>query len=152
MSEVTLLQEQHAVRESWRRVQFRSFLASGRRDAAAVGNVDYSEERMTAARHIFRSQNAHGRGVMVAAIVSDARLEIQNCVWCSADVCPTWEHLAWSCPGFSSTRCQVPSDSLQYVLGWPVGQDRGYDSDVLTHLSDVRSKLLKRRYRSARVV
>ena len=154
VSEVTLLQEQHAVRESWRRVQFRSFLASGRRDAAAVGNVAYSEERMTAARHIFRSQNAHGRGVMVGAIVSDARfdrirgLEIQNCVWCNADVCPTWEHLAWFCPGFSSTRCQVPSESLQYVLGWPVGRDRGYDSDVLTHLSDVRSKLLERRYRS----
>eukprot|EP00435_Cladocopium_sp_Y103_P055467 s979_g18.t1 len=69
-------------------------------------------------RQAFRDQNAHGRGVMVGVIVSDARfdeiegMEIQNCVWCEADVCPTWEHLAWFCPGFSSTRCVTDLQGL----------------------------------------
>ena len=72
---------------------------------------------------------------------------IDTCTWCNQNEIPCWDHLAWSCQGFVSTRPPVPGDALQRVLGWPVGHHS--DQVVLTHLSRVRSKLLDKRYRGA---
>jgi hypothetical protein len=149
--------EEHVVRESWRRVQFSRFINSGRRDAQAVGEQAYSESRMTRVRKIFKDQNTHGRGVMIGAICSDARfdrirgLDIQGCVWCDSDEIPSWEHLAWFCRGFRQSRCHVPRDTLQYVLGWPTGRSKDYDNAVLAHLAGVRARMLERRYRPQNV-
>ena len=69
------LQEQHQVRETWRRDLFSKFLRSGRRDAQMAQHVLYSEPRMTNTRTLFRNLDSHGRGVLVGAIVSNARFD-----------------------------------------------------------------------------
>ena len=143
--------EKHALRESWRRTLFSSFLKSTRRDAAAVAGTEYDEQRVSLARNMFRTQETHARAIMTGAVVSDARCDVINhrpidtCTWCNQNEIPCWDHLAWSCEGFASTRPPVPGDALQRVLGWPVGHHS--DQVVLTHLSRVRSKLLDKRYR-----
>jgi hypothetical protein len=155
LSEPDLQREKHELRESWRRQLFSDFMASGRRDAAAVQGAAYSESRMTLARNTFRELDTHGRAVMAGAVVSDARFnvmcheDIQPCTWCDDPAAvPDWDHLAWSCSGFQSTRPPVPSDNLQKVMGWPVNGNEN-DLAVVAHLASVRSKLLDRRYRSA---
>ena len=144
--------EQHAIRESWRRLQFNQFLNSSRRDSQAVGNPAYDEARITHVRKAFRTADVHGRAVMVGAIVSDARFDrmnrrdIQSCRWCQQNCVPCWEHVSWVCPGFADTRPNTPRDALQRVLGWPSGHAT-FDAAVLAHLSSVRSRLLDMRYR-----
>jgi len=144
--------ERHEIRESWRRLQFSQFLNSSRRDSQAVGNPAYNEARITLVRKAFRTANVHARAVMVGAIVSDARFdrmkrrEIQSCRWCLQNCVPCWEHVSWECPGFADTRPNPPRDALQRILGWPSGH-AVLDTEVLTHLSSVRSRLLDMRYR-----
>eukprot|EP00435_Cladocopium_sp_Y103_P032395 s1047_g8.t1 len=55
--------ENHQLRESWRRQLFAKFLASARRDAAAVQGASYSEQRFACVRKVFCEQDAHGKGV-----------------------------------------------------------------------------------------
>ena len=132
---------------------FAKFLASARRDDAAVQGSSYSELRVAYVRKVYSGQDAHGKGVMLGGVVSDARLhrmrqeEIQPCQWCEEGAIPSWSHVAWTCAGFESTRPAMPSDHLQSVLGWPSG-DTEYDHAVLTHVSTVRKRLLDRRYRA----
>ena len=105
---------------------------------------------MTLVRKItWRDQNVHGRAVMMGGVVSDARFDIEPCAWCGTAAIPSWEHLAWFCKGFEQSRCAVPSDRLQFVLGWPIGSGRCYDAAVLAHLSGVRPAILDRRYRAS---
>lgn len=145
--------ENHQLRESWRRQLFAKFLASARRDAAAVQGSSYSERRVANVRKVFSEQDAHGKGVMLGGVVSDARLdrmrreEIQPCQWCEEGAIPSWSHAAWTCAGFESTRPSLPSDHLQKVLGWPLGNTE-YNHAILAHLSTVRKRLLDRRYRA----
>ena len=142
------------LRESWRQVQFASFKQSSRRDAAQIQAVSYDENRTTMTRRFWRTQDAHGRGVLAGAIVSDARFDIMQgkpiacCQWCRTDALPDWSHLAWHCNGFRATRAglQVPHDNLQRILGWPVGGPD--DKKILEHLAGVRKRLLDWRYRS----
>ena len=142
--------EKHALRESWRRHLFSSFLASTRRDAVAVAATAYLEPRVNLARKMFRTQDTHARAVMTGAVVSDARLDvmqrraINTCTWCNQNEIPSWDHLAWSCDGFALTRPPVPGDPMQRILGWPTGHHT--DQPILTHLGNVRSKLLDKRY------
>lgn len=116
------------------------------------GNPAYNEARITLVRKAFRTANVHARAVMVGAIVSDARFdrmkrrEIQSCRWCLQNCVPCWEHVSWECPGFADTRPNPPRDALQRILGWPSGH-AVLDTEVLTHLSSVRSRLLDMRYR-----
>lgn len=146
--------EAHMLRQSWRQVQFASFKQSSRRDAAQIQEVSYDENRTTLARHLWRSQDAHGRGVLTDAIVSDARFDviqgkpIAGCQWCRTDALPDWNHLTWHCDGFYASReeLQVPADNLQKTLGWPVGGPD--DKKILEHLASVRKRLLDKRYRS----
>ena len=146
--------EAHLLRESWRQVQFASFKQSSRRDAAQIQAVSYDENRTTMTRRFWRTQDAHGRGVLAGAIVSDARFDIMQgkpiacCQWCRTDALPDWSHLAWHCNGFRATRAglQVPHDNLQRILGWPVGGPD--DKKILEHLAGVRKRLLDWRYRS----
>ena len=50
-----------------------------------------------------------------------------------------WEHLAWQCPAFQASRCRVPGDAIQFVLGWPIGQKqhdqamKAFGTDLLRH-------------------
>lgn len=144
--------ERHEIREFWRRLQFSGFLNSSRRDSQVVGNPAYDEARITLVRKAFRTANVRTRAVMVGAIVSDARLdrmkrrEIQSCRWCLQNCVPCWEHASWECPGFADTRPNPPRDALQRILGWPSGH-AVLDTEVLTHLSSVGSRLLDMRYR-----
>jgi len=144
--------ENHKLRESWRRTLFNKFLSSSRRDAAAIGHPVYDEKRVQLAIHMFRDLGTHGRAVMMGQVISDARFDvmlrrpIQDCKWCNAGVTPSWEHLAWQCPAFQTSRCRALRDAIQFVLGWPFGQKQ-HDQAVIKHLADVRSKVLDRRYR-----
>ena len=147
--------EYHQLRESWRRRQFRDFLASGRRDAARLQGAQYQEDRMTLVRKTFRNSGTHARACMIGAVVSDARLaRMQNpqaipgpCQWCTSGEIPTWCHFLWDCSGFADTRCQKPPDLLLQTLGWPSGANTEVDTAVLLHMSTVRQRLLDRRYR-----
>ena len=146
--------EAHMIRESWRQSLFASFKQSTRRDAAQIQAVEYDEDRVKLTRRLWRSLDAHGRGVLTGAIVSDARFDviqrkpIECCQWCGTAATPDWHHLAWQCDGFHATRqgIQVPHDNLQRVLGWPIGGPD--DQVILQHLASVRKRLLDRRYRS----
>ena len=107
---------------------------------------------MTLVRKIFAEQDTQNKGVMMGAVVSDARFQrmkteiVQICVWCHTGEAPTWQHLAWQCDGFSSSRPVMSTHNLQKILGRPSGQLE-YDSIVLHHLATVRTKLLDTRYR-----
>ena len=148
--------EHHQLRESWRRRQFRLFLATPRRDAQMLQEAQYNEARVTLARKTFQGSNTHARACMMGAVVSDARFaRISNpqapvlpCQWCSSEAAPTWRHMCWECEGFSNTRTFEPSDLFQQILGWPMGINHEYDAAVLAHLADVRRRLLDRRYRA----
>ena len=140
----------HEIRESWRWQRFQSFLNSSRRD---VQGVVVDARRISLARKLFRQQNVHGCGVMMGGVISDARFDkirsvnLGGCQWCSEETVPTWHHLAWECPELAATRCRLPQDPLQRVLGWPTGADKAYDEAVMVHLSTVRQRILDRRYR-----
>ena len=143
----------HEIRESWRWQRFQSFLNSSRRDATSVQGVVVDARRISLARKLFRQQNVHGCGVMMGGVISDARFDkirsvnLGGCQWCSEETVPTWHHLAWECPELAATRCRLPQDPLQRVLGWPTGADKAYDEAVMVHLSTVRQRILDRRYR-----
>ena len=105
-------------------------------------------------RKAYRSLCTHGCAVLVGAIVSDARFhvmmgdDIEPCQWRGTQEIPSWDHLVWSCPAFACTRCVLPEDPLQRILGWPTGHNEAYDAAVLHHLITVRQQLLDRRYRA----
>ena len=122
-------------------------------DSRTCGGSVYSTARCKAAR-LAAQQDRHQFAVLVGAAVSPAKLLQMTtheagdltCQWCHNGP-PTWEHVTWTCaangrpPGLFP-----PDDPLQRRLGWPCGRDARYDSEVLSWMASIRSRLLEARW------
>ena len=143
----------HNLREAWRSTQFLKWLGKGRIDSRICGGSVYSTARCKAAR-LAAQQDRHQFAVLVGAAVSPAKLLQMTtheagdltCQWCHNGP-PTWEHVTWTCAanGRPPGLCP-PDDPLQRRLGWPCGRDARYDSEVLSWMASIRSRLLEARW------
>ena len=140
----------HLLREAWRFRRFDAWRTSGRLDAVAAGNPIFQPARLKQASQLWSATCAHGRAVLTAAVVSPARLQSQLtghaelwCPFCRECYAPTWDHCAWSCAHFRASRPNLPADSMQRRIGWPLpARTKIHNLRVLDHLASVRQALV----------
>ena len=140
----------HLLREAWRFRRFDAWRTSGRLDAVAAGNPIFQPARLKQASQLWSATCAHGRAVLTAAVVSPARLQSQLtghaelwCPFCRECYAPTWDHCAWSCAHFRASRPNLPADSMQRRIGWPLpARTKIQNLRVLDHLASVRQALV----------
>ena len=150
---------QHLQREEWRRRIWYQFVEGKRHDAVELRENKengYDENVCKMARTLYGSEHigAPERKIMEGTATSElttARwrkeaLDDIRCHWCGHDESPSWEHLAWKCKHFSESRPKRPQTALQRRMGWPSVKDRGYDVQVLRHLSETRLAVLRHHF------
>ena len=147
-------QQSHAVRESWRRMQWNRFLTSRRRETPLLANFPYDSARVRRAREVAKTAGLHGVAVLTGALISPQCFEKMKqgenaqavpCPFCghqSADL----RHVLWSCPKNGKPQGLTAKDPLQERLAWPYGESAAQDRAVLQHAASVRRRLLQLRY------
>ena len=67
---------------------------------------------------------------------------VQSCTLCGAALVPGWQHAAWECPSFASSRPWDPGDAWSRRLGWPMVAETTDQARLrLQHLEIVRKAL-----------
>eukprot|EP00438_Fugacium_kawagutii_P004322 Skav229430 [mRNA] locus=scaffold2297:381639:382319:+ [translate_table: standard] len=137
---------QHAVRESWRRLRWHSYISSKRHEVDQFQGLLYDEKRCRRLRSIVKTANTHEVAVLCGAFVSPLLLHKANptysprCHACQNAV-GSFDHVAWACPRNLNQPTQW-HDRLEHRLGWPAV---GGTTEVLRHLGGVRKAVLASR-------
>ena len=110
----------HLLREAWRFERFAAWKASGRLDAVAAANATFQPARVKQAWQLWNAACAHRRAVLTPARLQANRsgTAVQWCPFCKEGYAPTWDHCAWSCAHFGTSRLAVPGDNMQRRMGY----------------------------------
>ena len=120
----------HVLRQHWRAVQLREWLASDRNDAKLVrqNHLLITDDLVHKLHVACTSMNAHEIAIMSGALKTDAKVSNppRFCFECRQNVCPHTYHVLWECSRWDELRhvppCRCP---LTNRLGWgPSGVDR----------------------------
>ena len=136
----------HLTRKSWRLKLWEDFMQNPRKDSVACRGMALDDAALRRTSEVFRHCNLERAGVLVGASNSLAAYEAMitggrpqwQCPFCSQELVPSWDHLAWLCPAFLGTRPATPRNLLQRRLGWATTNSSFYNGAVLSHLAKVR--------------
>jgi len=139
----------HKAREGWRAREWNSFTRGNRREAAHIGEVPYDGQRAKLAREV-GAGSPEKLALTLCSFMSPACMQGNgknyptHCCWCGL-ANGHHDHIFWEC-GARPQKVRKPADKVQARLGWPVGQDRKYDEDVLTWMARVVREVWQKRY------
>ena len=140
-------QQEHLIRESWRRCLHHQYLRSARREAHTMRHWTYREPHCQMARTLYDESTStpHHRAVLTGAAHSTAYYQkrrhgrVGTCPFCHTNQVPSWHHCCWECPHFLP-RPPTPHTSSALRLGWPEHHDTiGTVRRRLDHMAKVRS-------------
>ena len=141
-------EQEHKVRESWRRCLFDQFITSKRRDAHLLRSWRYDETSCKFARELFLSGTGDERAVLCGAALSlaayrkMAKVAVGTCQFCHQVAVPDWHHLCWVCPA-TGPHPVYPNEIHTARLGWPCQSDNLQKArERLRHMSAVRARVM----------
>eukprot|EP00928_Gymnodinium_smaydae_P014238 TRINITY_DN15187_c0_g1_i4.p1 TRINITY_DN15187_c0_g1~~TRINITY_DN15187_c0_g1_i4.p1 ORF type:complete len:1277 (+),score=95.69 TRINITY_DN15187_c0_g1_i4:1051-4881(+) len=142
----------HMLRATWRRKKWQGFLKRDRRDAREMQEVTYEEKRIQMLKRLIKDDGVL-RLVACGGVRSPAFFAVaapgkfaESCVWAGCTHKPAcMDHICWTCP-HRGNGPEPPTDVAQRRFGWPKGEDKEYDKQVLRHLGVVTCLVWSARY------